>query len=86
MLARIYRDHPPARSGIITRSPYWWDFQKYKQGLSRGPSYVAVHGPSGGEDGYVRYHPVGLDDWFVSSQRTIVVDDVVARSHDRISR
>lgn len=80
VLERIYREHRPDRPGVIARTRYWWDFQKYKRSLFPGPAYLAVHGEPGREDGYVRYHPVGLEDWFVSSQRTIVVDDLIARS------
>lgn len=80
LFARIYSDHTPQRTGTIERSPYWWSFQKYKQSLSRMPIHAAVHGQPGLEDGFVRYHPTGLDDWFFGSQRTIVVDDLIART------
>lgn len=80
VLKRIYASQPASRPGIIARSDYWWNFQALRQTISAAPSYVAIHGPEGAETGFVRYHPVGLDSWFTSSERTIVVDDVVA--HD----
>ncbi|MER8445508.1 GNAT family N-acetyltransferase [Mesorhizobium sp. M1066] len=78
--ARIYAGQPVSRAGVITRSAYWWDFQALRQAHSGTPNYVAVHGDKGSETGFVRYHPVGLDSWFTSSERTIVVDDIVAYS------
>ncbi|MER9367846.1 GNAT family N-acetyltransferase [Mesorhizobium sp. M0518] len=80
--ARIYAGQPAPRAGVIARSPYWWDFQALRQAQGGTPSYVAVHGEEGSETGFVRYHPVGLDSWFTSSERTIVVDDIVAYSPD----
>lgn len=80
--ARIYADQPAPRAGVIARSAYWWDFQALRQANSAAPAYVAVHGEQGSETGFVRYHPIGLDSWFTSSERTIVVDDIVAYSPD----
>ncbi|QND66500.1 GNAT family N-acetyltransferase [Mesorhizobium loti] len=76
--ARIYAGQPAPRAGVIARSAYWWDFQALRQANSGAPSYVAIHGEKGSETGFVRYHPVGLDSWFTSAERTIVVDDIVA--------
>ncbi|MER9934224.1 GNAT family N-acetyltransferase [Mesorhizobium sp. M0088] len=78
--ARIYAAQPSPRAGVITRSSYWWDFQALRQTNSGAPAYVAVHGEEGSETGFVRYHPIGLESWFTSSERTIVVDDLVAHS------
>jgi len=78
--ARIYAAQPDPRAGVITRSSYWWDFQALRQTNSGAPAYVAVHGEEGSETGFVRYHPIGLDSWFTSPERTIVVDDLVAYS------
>ena len=78
--ARVYAEQAAPRAGVISRSRFWWDMQKSRQAQGGAPAYVAVHGPEGAETGFVRYHPVGLDTWFTSSERTIVVDDIVA--HD----
>jgi predicted acetyltransferase len=43
---------------------------------------VAVHGIPGAENGFVRYRPIDTDKWFVSDQRTIVVEDFFAPDVD----
>ncbi|MDW6020618.1 GNAT family N-acetyltransferase [Mesorhizobium sp. BAC0120] len=78
--ARIYASQPAPRAGVIFRSRYWWDMQKTRQDKSGVPAYVAVVGPEGAETGFVRYHPSSSEHWFLSSERTVVVDDIVA--HD----
>jgi predicted acetyltransferase len=45
---------------------------------SSGPWYVAVHGEPGSETGFARYRPINTERWFVSDQRTIVVEDFFA--------
>jgi predicted acetyltransferase len=45
---------------------------------SSGPRYVAVHGEPGSETGFARYRPIDTETWFVSNQRTIVVEDFFA--------
>ena len=49
---------------------------------SPGPSYIAVHGEPGAESGFVRYRPIDTEKWFVSDQRTIVVEDFFAPGPD----
>jgi predicted acetyltransferase len=49
---------------------------------SSGAWYVAVHGAPGAESGFVRYRPIDTDRWFVSDQRTIVVEDFFAPTTD----
>jgi predicted acetyltransferase len=39
---------------------------------------VAVHGEPGSETGFARYRPIDTETWFVSDQRTIVVEDFFA--------
>ncbi len=81
--AQIYAAQPSPRPGTISRSRYWWHLQATRRTREGASAYVAVCGPEGEETGFVRYHPVGLDNWFVSSERTIVVDDIVAHdAHD----
>lgn len=77
---RIYASQPTPHAGVIFRSPYWWDMQETRQAESDVPAYVAVVGPEGAETGFVRYHPSSSDHWFLSSDRSIIVDDIVA--HD----
>lgn len=45
---------------------------------STGPWYVAVHGEPGSESGFLRYRPIDTGTWFVSDQRTVVVEDFFA--------
>lgn len=80
VLAEIYAKQPFPRPGTITRSSYWWDFQAMRLAKSTAPAYVAVYGPEGAETGFVRYHPIGLDTWFTSQQRSVVVDDLIAHN------
>jgi predicted acetyltransferase len=41
-----------------------------------------VHGEPGAESGFARYRPIDTDRWFVSDQRTIVVEDFFAPTAD----
>ncbi len=74
----LHRSHLPERAGAVDRGAYWWRLQELRQQGAPTPSYVAVRG----EEGYVRYHPVPSVNWFSERQRTIVVDDIVAASHE----
>lgn len=67
-----------AHAGAIARWRAWWRFQQRRQDLSQAPAYVVVVGEAGRETGYARYHPIGLDEWFTGSDRTLIVDDLVA--------
>lgn len=78
LLERTYSRNLPDRPGGIERTPLWWAPQRLRQAASTTPSYVAVHGEQGAEDGFVRYRPVGTDEWFTSRERTVVVDDFFA--------
>ncbi|GGO22672.1 UPF0256 protein [Microbispora rosea subsp. aerata] len=77
LLAQIY-ESATGRAGMIGRPASWWRQQEQRQAAAPGPAYVAVHGRDGREDGYVRYHPTGTEEWFTSRDRVIVVDDFVA--------
>ncbi|WP_163766910.1 GNAT family N-acetyltransferase [Mycolicibacterium parafortuitum] len=78
VLPRIYSENHPSRPGSIARPAVWWQLQRLRAAGTAGARYVAVHGDPGAETGFVRYHPVDTDRWFVSEQRTIVVDDLFA--------
>jgi predicted acetyltransferase len=78
LLPRIYNDNRPTRPGSIDRPAVWWQSQQLRAGSGADASYVAVHGTSGDETGFARYHPVDTDAWFASDQRTVVVDDLFA--------
>ena len=78
ILPRIYTANRPPRAGTIDRTAGWWQGQRLRSDAAPGAKYVAVHGNPGDETGFVRYHPVDTDAWFVSSERTVVVDDLFA--------
>lgn len=78
LLARIYA--AGAGTGRIERPRPWWNGQVWAANRHQDPLYVIVHGAPGAEDGYVRYHPTSTGHWFTSSDRTIVVDDLVAHT------
>ncbi len=78
MLPRIYADNRPTRPGTIDRPDVWWHSMRLRTESAPGPWYVAVHGAAGSETGFARYRPIDTDKWFVSDQRTIVVEDFFA--------
>ncbi|WP_228032074.1 GNAT family N-acetyltransferase [Mycolicibacterium sp. P9-22] len=82
VLPRIYAANRGARAGTIDRNGSWWLNQQLRAEASPAARYVAVHGPAGDETGFVRYHPIDTDAWFVSDQRTVVVDDLFAPTED----
>jgi predicted acetyltransferase len=80
LLASIYA--PLNRPGAIDRPAYWWRSQQYGASQRPGPAYVVVHGEPGAEDGFARYRPARHDEWFSAAERSIVVDDLVARNDE----
>jgi len=78
VLPRIYAHNRPARPGTIDRPDVWWKGVRLRTESSSGPWYVAVHGAPGSETGFIRYRPVDTEKWFVSDQRTVVVEDFFA--------
>jgi predicted acetyltransferase len=82
VLPRIYAEHRPSRPGTIDRPDVWWFGARLRTESGTGPWYVAVHGTPGSETGFVRYRPIDTDKWFVSDQRTIVVEDFFAPDID----
>lgn len=82
ILPRVYTANRPPRAGTIDRTAGWWQGQRLRAEAAPGAKYVAVHGNPGEETGFVRYHPVDTDAWFVSSDRTVVVDDLFAPTEE----
>jgi predicted acetyltransferase len=78
VLPRIYAANRPSRPGTVDRPDVWWQGLRLRIESSSGPSYIAVHGEPGSESGFIRYRPVDTAKWFVSEQRTIVVEDFFA--------
>ena len=81
-LPRVYDANRPSRPGTIDRPGVWWESARRRAESSSGPWYVAAHGEPGAETGFARYRPIGTEDWFVSDQRTIVVEDFFAPTAD----
>jgi predicted acetyltransferase len=78
VLPRIYAENRSSRPGTLDRSEVWWQGLRLRTESSSGASYVAVHGEPGSESGFARYRPIDTETWFVSDQRTIVVEDFFA--------
>ncbi len=78
VLPRIYAENRPRRPGTIDRPQVWWQGVRLRTEAAPGPAYVAVHGEPGSESGFARYRPIDTEQWFVSDQRTIVVEDFFA--------
>lgn len=82
VLPRVYDANRPSRPGTIDRPGVWWESARLRAEASSGAWYVAVHGEPGAESGFARYRPVDTGNWFVSDQRTIVVEDFFAPTAD----
>lgn len=72
-------DHAP-RAATLSRWEGWWAMQEYRTLNAATPYHAVVFGREGSERGYLRFHVEPSDNWFTSSRRTVVVDDLVA--HD----
>jgi predicted acetyltransferase len=82
VLPRIYAENRSCRPGTLDRPEVWWEGLRLRTESSSGASYVAVHGDPGSESGFARYRPISTETWFVSDQRTIVVEDFFAPTMD----
>ncbi len=82
LLPRICASNRPSRPGTLDRPAQWWEGARLRAESSSGPSYIVVHGAPGSESGFARYRPVGTEHWFVSDERTIVVEDFFAPNGD----
>ena len=80
VLPRIYTENRSCRPGTIDRPEVWWESLRLRTESAPGASYVAVHGEPGSESGFARYRPIDTQTWFVSDQRTVVVEDFFAPS------
>ncbi|OBF62290.1 GNAT family acetyltransferase [Mycobacterium sp. 852002-51971_SCH5477799-a] len=82
VLPRVYNANRPSRPGTIDRPGSWWESARRRAESSSGPWYVAAHGEPGTETGFARYRPIGIENWFVSDQRSVVVEDFFAPTAD----
>lgn len=81
-LPRVYDAHRPSRPGTVDRPKTWWESARRRTESSPGAWYAAVHGEPGAESGFARYRPDDTENWFVSDQRTVVVEDFFAPTAD----
>ncbi|SPM33624.1 Predicted acetyltransferase [Mycobacterium rhizamassiliense] len=82
ILPGIYDANRPSRAGTIDRPAPWWQGVRMRTEAASGAWYVAVYGEPGSESGFVRYRPTDTGKWFLSDQRTIVVEDFFAPTVD----
>ena len=82
VLPQIYAGNRPSRPGTVDRPGVWWQSLRLRTESLSGASYIAVHGEPGSESGFARYRPINTETWFVSDQRTIVVEDFFAPTTD----
>ncbi|MGV3549279.1 GNAT family N-acetyltransferase [Rhizobium sp.] len=68
------------RPATLARWDGWWAIQQFRTVHGATPHHAVVVGPEGGERGYLRFHVETADNWFTSSRRSVIVDDLVA--HD----
>ncbi len=73
---------PTPRAATLERWDAWWAIQTFRTSQAATPHHAVVIGAEGSERGYLRYHVQPSENWFTSSQRTVVVDDVVAHDDD----
>ncbi|HEX5256447.1 MAG TPA: GNAT family N-acetyltransferase [Mycobacterium sp.] len=82
ILPRVYDVNRPSRPGTIGRPGVWWESARRRTESSSGAWYVAAHGEPGAESGFARYRPIDTENWFVSDQRSVVVEDFFAPTAD----
>ncbi|MDQ0322338.1 putative acetyltransferase [Pararhizobium capsulatum DSM 1112] len=71
---------PKPRAATLSRWDGWWAIQEYRAAHGTTPHHAVVFGPEGNELGYLRFHIEPSDNWFTSSRRTVIIDDLIA--HD----
>jgi predicted acetyltransferase len=82
VLPRIYTGNRPSRPGTVDRTPVWWEGLRLRSESSAQPAYIALHGEPDSESGFARYRPIDTEQWFISDQRSIVVEDFFAPTAD----
>lgn len=80
LFRRIADSDPAPRSITLSRWDGWWAMQEFRTIHGTTPHHAVVFGTEGRERGFLRFHIEPSDNWFTSSQRTVIVDDFVA--HD----
>lgn len=82
LLQRIAAAAPSPRSASLQRWDGWWKIQEFRTRHGSTPHHAVVVGAEGAERGYIRFHIQASDNWFTSTQRTAIVDDLIAHDDD----
>lgn len=82
LFRRIAAAVPTPRSASLQRWDGWWKIQEFRTRHASTPHHAVVLGPKGAERGYIRFHMQASDNWFTSTQRTAIVDDLIAYDDD----
>ncbi len=82
LFKRIANSLPAPRATTLMRWDAWWEIQKFRTTQGSTPHHAVVIGAEGAERGYLRFHVQPSENWFTSTQRTVIVDDLVAHDND----
>lgn len=80
LFRKIAGSDPRPRAATLSRWDGWWAMQEFRTMHGTTPHHAVVFGSEGNERGYLRFHVESSDNWFTSSQRTVIIDDLIA--HD----
>lgn len=82
LFRRVAAAAPSPRSASLQRWDGWWKIQEFRTRRASTPHHAVVVGAEGAERGYIRFHIQATDNWFTSTQRTAIVDDLIAHDDD----
>ncbi len=80
LFKKIANSGPTPRAATLRRWDAWWEIQKFRTEQGSTPHHAVIIGSEGAVRGYLRFHVHPSENWFTSTQRTVIVDDLVA--HD----
>ncbi|NTI78723.1 GNAT family N-acetyltransferase [Agrobacterium rhizogenes] len=80
LFRKIADTDPKPRAATLSRWDGWWSMQGFRTAHGATPYHAVVFGAEGDERGFLRFHVEPSDNWFTSTRRTVIVDDLVA--HD----
>ncbi|MFT3688302.1 GNAT family N-acetyltransferase [Paenirhodobacter sp.] len=71
---------PASRPAQLQRWDGWWAVQEFRLRHATTPHHAVVFGAPGEERGLLRFHVEPVANWFTASNRSVIIDDLVA--HD----
>lgn len=80
LIRQIADTDPTPRATTLSRWDGWWAIQEFRTIHGTTPHHAVVFGSEGNERGYLRFHIEPSDNWFTSSRRAVIIDDLIA--HD----